>query len=172
MAARQRDARLSSLSSDAISPCARLACRPLPARSGPLTGNGGRRLRFETGVRRLARVARRCVLGGRSYRLPPRSGTRTYGTRRRAPQRLRGRRARPPDRDVSFGSLLEPPHAVWIELALDPRPGAGYRLKRAGVHDLLSCPPDLSKVSGQPGSASVLAVSQNTMVSYMRRPYR
>src|ERR1035437_4050301 len=42
--------------------------------------------------------------------------------------------------------LLEPPDGVSIDLALDPRPRAGYRLKRPGVHDLLSCPPDPSKV--------------------------
>ena len=47
-----------------------------------------------------------------------------------------------PDCDVGHRGLLEPPHGVSIELALDPRPRAGYRLKRPGVHDLLSCPPD------------------------------
>ena len=36
------------------------------------------------------------------------------------------------DCDVGLRGLLEPPNGVWIELALDPRPRAGYRLKRPG----------------------------------------
>src|SRR5580698_6904140 len=46
------------------------------------------------------------------------------------------------DCDVGPRGLLEPPDGVSIELALDPRPRAGHRLKRPGVHDLLGCPPD------------------------------
>jgi len=51
----------------------------------------------------------------------------------------------PPDGDVGPRGLLEPPDGVVIELPLDPRPRAGHRLKRPGVHDLLSCPPDLGR---------------------------
>src|SRR5437588_1793051 len=51
-----------------------------------------------------------------------------------------------PDRDVSFGGLLEPADRVAVEVALDPGPGAGYRLKGPGVHDLLRRPPDLGEV--------------------------
>jgi len=47
-----------------------------------------------------------------------------------------------PDCDVGPRGLLELPDGVSIELALDSRPRAGYRLKRPGLHDLLSCPPD------------------------------
>lgn len=36
-----------------------------------------------------------------------------------------------PDCDVGPRGPLEPPDGVSIELALDPRPRAGYRLKRA-----------------------------------------
>jgi hypothetical protein len=48
----------------------------------------------------------------------------------------------PPDCDVGPRGLLEPPDGVSIELALDSRPRAGYRLKRPGVGfpDLLSSP--------------------------------
>ena len=51
-----------------------------------------------------------------------------------------------PDRDVSFGGLLEPADGIGVEVALDPGPRAGYRLKGPGVHDLLGRPPDLGEV--------------------------
>jgi hypothetical protein len=51
-----------------------------------------------------------------------------------------------PDRDVSFGGLLEPVDRIRVELALDPGPRARYRLDVPGVHDLLRRPPDLGVV--------------------------
>jgi hypothetical protein len=51
-----------------------------------------------------------------------------------------------PDRDVSFGGLLEPADRIGVEVALDPGPRAGYRLEVPGVHDLLRRPPDLGEV--------------------------
>jgi hypothetical protein len=98
-----------------------------------LRGSGGERRRFGTGAHREVRVARGRCLAGRACRLPPRSGTRTDGTRRPAPRRLRGQRARHPNCDVGPRGLLEPPDGVSIELALDPRPRAGYRLKFPGI---------------------------------------
>jgi hypothetical protein len=59
-------------------------------------GSGGERRPLETGAHRKVRVARGRCLAGRACRLPPRSGTRTGGTRRPAPRRLRGQRARHP----------------------------------------------------------------------------
>jgi hypothetical protein len=61
-----------------------------------LRGSGGERRRFGTGAHREVRVARGRCLAGRACRLPPRSGTRTDGTRRPAPRRLPGQRARHP----------------------------------------------------------------------------
>src|ERR1035441_10170270 len=51
-----------------------------------------------------------------------------------------------PDRDVSFGGLLEQADRIGLEGALDLGARAGYRLKDPGVHDLLRRPPDLGEV--------------------------
>lgn len=53
-----------------------------------------------------------------------------------------------PNCDVGTRGLLESPDGVSFELALDPRPRAGYRPKRPGVDDLLSCPPERRAVPG------------------------
>jgi hypothetical protein len=45
------------------------------------------------------------------------------------------------DCDVGPRGFLEPQDGVWIELALDPRPRTGCRVKRPGAHDLLGRPP-------------------------------
>src|SRR5665213_3796629 len=92
-----------------------------------LRGSGGERRRFGTGAHREVRVARGRCLAGRACRLPPRSGTTTDGTRRPAPRRFVASELGTPDRDVGRRGLLEPPDGVLIELALDPRPRAGYR---------------------------------------------
>ncbi len=76
-----------------------------------------------------------------------------------------------PDCDVGPRGLLEPLDGVSIELALDPGPRAGYLLKRPGVHDLVGCPPDAGIVAEHRRlMASVITVSQKTIVSYIRRP--
>jgi hypothetical protein len=44
---------------------------------------------------------------------------------------------RTPDGDVGPRGLFELPDGVWIDLAFNPRPRTGYRLKLSGLHDLL-----------------------------------
>ena len=48
--------------------------------------------------------------------------------------------------DVAFRRRLHLPDRFGVEVALDPRPGAGYRLQRLGVHDLVGRLPDLRVV--------------------------
>src|SRR6266702_2756015 len=51
-----------------------------------------------------------------------------------------------PHREVPSRSRLHLPDRLGVEVPLDPRPGAGDRLQRPGVHDLVGPAPDLREV--------------------------
>ena len=50
------------------------------------------------------------------------------------------------NRDVAFRQRFHLPHRLWVEVALDPRPGAGHLLQRLRVHDLVGRLPYPRKV--------------------------
>ena len=50
------------------------------------------------------------------------------------------------DGDVASRRRLQLPDRFGVEVALDPRPGAGDRLQRLGVDDLVGRLPDLREV--------------------------
>ena len=52
----------------------------------------------------------------------------------------------PPTRDVTFRLRFHLPDRFRVEVSLDPRPGAGHRLQRRGVHDLVGGLPYLREV--------------------------
>ena len=56
----------------------------------------------------------------------------------------------PPTQMSRSGRVLELADRVRVELALDPRPGAGRLLQRPGVDDLVRRPPDLREVAHAP----------------------